>query len=293
MANPVFGRVLTAMVTPFNADGSVDYRAARALARYLIDVQGNDALVLNGTTGEAPTTTEPEKQELIRQVRAELGDAVPLVAGTGYNDTIETVKLSQDCIRAGADGLLVVTPYYSRPPQEGVYRHFMTVADAVDKPIIIYDIPKRAGIEVAEPTLIRLSTHDRIVGVKDAKGDLASTANVIKQTDLAYYSGDDPLTLPLLSIGAVGVIGTSTHFSGQGTKAMIEAFLAGNPEKALEWHRRMLPVFTGVFATQGAMMVKGTLARRGQIQPGLRGPLVEADPALIDTFLDTLASLGL
>ncbi|PGH46152.1 4-hydroxy-tetrahydrodipicolinate synthase [Micromonospora sp. WMMA1996] len=271
-----FGRVITAMVTPFTPDGALDLDGAARLARYLVDEQGNDALVLNGTTGESPTTTDAEKETLIRAVVEAVGDRARIVAGVGTNDTRHTVELAAQAEKAGAHGLLVVTPYYNKPPQAGLLRHFTTVADATGLPVMLYDIPHRSGVAIATDTLVKLSEHGRIVAVKDAKGDLTATSWVLARSDLAFYSGEDALTLPMLSIGAVGVVGTSTHFTGVGTKQMIEAFEAGDTAGALALHRRLLPLYTGIFRTQGTILVKAGLATQGLPSGPVRPPLVEA-----------------
>jgi 4-hydroxy-tetrahydrodipicolinate synthase len=276
---PPFGRLVTAMVTPFTSDGALDLPAAADLAAHLVDDCANDALVISGTTGESPTTSDAEKADLLRVVVDAVGDRAAVIAGVGTFNTEHTLSLAADAEKAGADGLLVVTPYYSKPPQAGLLNHFLTVADSTDVPILLYDIPGRAGVAIATDTMLRLAEHPRIVGVKDAKGDLAASARVLAQTDLAYYSGDDALTLPLLSIGAVGVIGTSTHFSGPATKQMIEAFLGGDLATALALHRRLLPIYTGIFATQGCILVKAGLELRGRGVGGLRPPLISATEA--------------
>ncbi|GAA3741946.1 4-hydroxy-tetrahydrodipicolinate synthase [Micromonospora maritima] len=271
-----FGRVITAMVTPFTPDGALDLDGAARLARYLVDEQGNDALVLNGTTGESPTTTDAEKETLIRAVVEAVGDRARIVAGVGTNDTRHTVELAAQAEKAGAHGLLVVTPYYNKPPQAGLLRHFTTVADASGLPVMLYDIPHRSGVAIATDTLVKLAEHGRIVAVKDAKGDLTATSWVLARSDLAFYSGEDALTLPMLSIGAVGVVGTSTHFTGVGTKQMIEAVEAGDAARALALHRRLLPLYTGIFRTQGTILVKAGLAAQGLPSGPVRPPLVEA-----------------
>jgi 4-hydroxy-tetrahydrodipicolinate synthase len=286
---PPFGRLVTAMVTPFTSDGALDLPAAADLATHLVDDCANDALVISGTTGESPTTSDAEKADLLRVVVDAVGDRAAVIAGVGTFNTEHTLALATDAEKAGADGLLVVTPYYSKPPQAGLLNHFLTVADSTDVPILLYDIPGRAGVAIATDTMLRLAEHPRIVGVKDAKGDLAASARVMAQTDLAYYSGDDALTLPLLSIGAVGVIGTSTHFSGPATKQMIEAFLGGDIATALALHRRLLPIYTGIFATQGCILVKAGLELRGRGVGGLRAPLIpatEAEKAALAAILD-------
>ncbi|MFG1672615.1 4-hydroxy-tetrahydrodipicolinate synthase [Micromonospora sp. NPDC049282] len=271
-----FGRVITAMVTPFTPDGALDLDGAVRLARHLVDEQGNDALVLNGTTGESPTTTDAEKETLIRAVVEAVGDRARIVAGVGTNDTRHTVELAAQAEKAGAHGLLVVTPYYSKPPQAGLLHHFTTVADATGLPVMLYDIPHRSGVAIATETLVKLAEHGRIVAVKDAKGDLTATSEVLARSDLAFYSGEDALTLPFLSIGAVGVVGTSTHFTGVPTRRLIEAFEAGDVAGALALHRRLLPLYTGIFRTQGTILVKAGLAAHGLPAGPVRPPLVDA-----------------
>jgi 4-hydroxy-tetrahydrodipicolinate synthase len=271
-----FGRLITAMVTPFAADGSLDLDGAVRLATHLVDEQGNDALVLNGTTGESPTTTDAEKEALIRAVVEAVGDRARILAGVGTNDTRHTIELAVSAEKAGAHGLLVVTPYYNKPPQSGLLRHFTAVADATGLPVMLYDIPHRAGTEIATETLVRLAEHGRIVAVKDAKGDLTATSWVTSRSGLAFYSGEDALTLPALAVGSVGVVGTSTHFTGVGTKQLIEAYEAGDHATALALHRRLLPLYTGIFRTQGVILVKAGLAAKGLPAGPVRPPLVDA-----------------
>ncbi|MDR3069666.1 MAG: 4-hydroxy-tetrahydrodipicolinate synthase [Propionibacteriaceae bacterium] len=293
MAEPVFGRLITAMVTPFDEDGAVNYAQARKLAAYLVDVQGNDALVVNGTTGESPTTTVSEKQALVAEVVDEVGDRAQVIAGVGSFDTAHTISLVKNNTPAGVAGLLVVTPYYSKPPQDAIEAHFLAIADAADLPILVYDIPGRTGVPIAEKTLTRLARHENIVAVKDAKANLWESASVMANTDLAYYSGDDALTLPLLALGAVGVVGTSTHFTGAKTKQMIAAFAAGDTAGALAIYRSLLPVYRGVFATQGCMLVKAGLAHRGFAPGGMRLPLLAANEAETAEFVAILDAAGL
>lgn len=292
-STPPFGHLLTAMVTPFASDGSVDLAAARKLAAYLVDTQRNDALVINGTTGEAPTTTDAEKAALIEAVVEEVGDRAQVVAGVGTFNTGHTVELAQEAADAGAHGLLVVTPYYSRPPQSGVQAYFETVADATDLPVMVYDIPGRTGTPIETATLIALAQHPNIVAVKDAKADLVASALVLAQTDLAYYAGDDAITPSLLAIGGVGLVGTSTHFSGAVMAQVIQDFLAGRFAQALAAYQRVLPVLTGVFAGQGCSMVKAGLEVLGLPGGALRAPMVSATPAQRDVFVAQLASAGL
>jgi 4-hydroxy-tetrahydrodipicolinate synthase len=287
-----FGRVQTAMVTPFNTDGSLNLAESRRLAAHLVDVQGNDALVINGTTGESPTTTDAEKLALLEAVIDEVGDRAKIVAGVGTFDTHHTIELAHQAEQAGAHGLLVVTPYYSRPPQDALADHFLTVADATALPIMIYDIPHRSGIPVETETMVAVATHPNIVAVKDAKGSPVASAQVIAATSLAYYSGDDAMTLPLLSVGGVGVVGTSTHFTGVRTREMIDTFLAGDTARATALNAALLPVYLGVFATQGCMLVKAGLAARGFPPGPVRKPLLAATAEQSETFVAILAANG-
>lgn len=288
-----FGRLLTAMVTPFGVGGELDLDRAAELAAYLVDEQRNDALVINGTTGEAPTTSDAEKADLVRVVADAVGDRARIVAGVGTFDTVHSIHLAEQAAKAGAHGLLVVTPYYSKPPQAGLLAHFRAVADASELPVLLYDIPGRTATPIETETMLRLAEHERIVAVKDAKGDLGASARVLAETDLAYYSGDDKLTLPLLSIGGVGVIGTSTHFSGPETRAMIEAFERGDVAEALRLHRKLLPIYTGIFRTSGTILVKAGLALHGMPVGPVRPPLVDATEHEIAHLREDLAAAGL
>lgn len=290
---PPFGRLLTAMVSPFDASGKVDLDKAAELAAWLVDSQDNDGLVVSGTTGESPTTSEQEKSDLIRVVVEAVGDRAHVLAGVGTFSTEHTAHLAQQAAASGAHGLLVVTPYYSRPPQRALVQHFRSVADATDLPVMLYDIPHRSGVPIAPETLLEVAEHPRIVAVKDAKGDLVASSRVISETDLAFYSGDDALTLPLLSVGGVGLVGTSTHFSGRPAKQMIVAHLEGRVADAVALHQRLLPVFTGVFANQGCIMVKAGLNAQGFEVGGLRLPMTEATPDERDTLVAQLRTAGL
>jgi 4-hydroxy-tetrahydrodipicolinate synthase len=285
---PPFGRVLTAMVTPFTSDGGLDLEGAQQLASYLVD-HGNDGLVINGTTGESPTTTDEEQDRLLRAVLEAVGDRAAVVAGVGTNDTRHTIELAHNAEKAGANGLLVVTPYYSRPPQAGLLAHFRQIADATGLPNMLYDIPVRTGTPIETETLVRLAEHDKIVAVKDAKGDLEGTSWVLRRTDLAYYSGDDKMTLPLLSVGAVGVVGVPTHLFGVETGAMIAAYLRGDVEGALAAHRQLLPVFSGFFRTQGVILVKAALRMAGLPGGPVRPPLVDATDEQIEQLRRDIA----
>jgi 4-hydroxy-tetrahydrodipicolinate synthase len=288
-----FGRLLTAMVTPFAPDGSLDADGAAKLAAYLVDEQKNDALVISGTGGESPTTTDAEKETLIRAVVEAVGDRAKVVAGVGTNNTAHTVESARTAEKAGAHGLLVVTPYYNKPPQAGLVRHFTTVADATGLPILLYDIPHRSGVPIDTETMVRVAEHPNIVGVKDAKGDLAASSDVLRRTDLAYYSGEDAATLPMLAIGAVGVVGTSTHFIGAQTLQLIEAYERGDVAGALALHQKLLPLFTGIFRTQGTILVKAGLRAQGRPSGPVRSPLVDATEAETNQLREDAAAAGL
>jgi 4-hydroxy-tetrahydrodipicolinate synthase len=281
------------MVSPFAEDGSLDLDGAARLATHLVDEQGNDALVINGTTGESPTTTDGEKERLVRAVCEAVGDRAKIVAGVGTNDTRHTIELAAAAEKAGADGLLVVSPYYNKPPQAGLMRHFTAVADAVGIPVMLYDIPHRTGVAIATETMVKLAEHERIVAVKDAKGDLTASSWVLSRTDLAYYSGDDAMTLPLLSIGGVGLVGTSTHLTGALAKQMIEAYDRGETAEALALHRRLMPLFTGIFRAPGTILVKAAMAARGLPAGPVRPPLVDATDAERDQLRADCAAAGL
>lgn len=286
-----FGRVLTAMVTPFTADGALDLDGAQRLATHLVDA-GNDGLIVNGTTGESPTTSDAEKAELVRAVVEAVGDRAHVVAGAGTNDTGHSVELARAAEQAGAHGLLAVTPYYSKPPQEGIFRHFTAIANATGLPVMLYDIPGRSGVPISTEIMVRLAEHPRIVANKDAKGDLGRASWAIARSRLAWYSGDDMLNLPLLSVGAVGFVSVVGHLVSPELRAMLEAHLQGDVAKATEIHQQLLPVFTGMFRTQGVITSKAALALQGLPAGPLRLPLVELSPEETEQLKRDLAAGG-
>ena len=289
-----FGRVLTAMVTPFDDAGALDLDAAAALAVHLVD-HGHDGLVVNGTTGESPTTRDEEKADVLRAVLEAVGHRATVVAGVGTNDTAHTVELAHQAARAGAHGLLVVTPYYSKPPQDGLAEHFRRVADATDLSCMLYDIPGRSGVPIETETLVRLAEHPRIAAVKDAKGDLYASAWVMARTDLAYYSGDDAMNLAHLANGAVGVVSVVGHVAGQQHASLVEAVEVGDLEKARSVSRRLLPAVRGIMTRgQGAVMAKAALALTGRLEGrAVRLPLLAATDAQVDVLRADLADAGL
>jgi len=270
-----FGRVLTAMVTPFTADGELDLDRAASLAEALVE-QGNDGLVVSGTTGEAPTTSDAEKDALLRAVVEAVGDRAHVLAGVGTNDTRHTTELAQAAEKAGATGLLVVTPYYSKPPQAGLVAHVETVAAATGLPVMLYDIPGRTGVALQTETLLRLAEHPQVVAVKDAKDDLAATSWLLRETGLAVYSGSDALNLPLLSIGAVGFVSVVSHVVTPQLVELVAAHDAGDVARARALHLQLMPVYRGMFRTQGVILAKAALALQGTPVGPVRLPLVDA-----------------
>lgn len=277
------GTVLTAMVTPFKPDGSLDLDAAARLANHLIDA-GCDGLVLSGTTGESPTTTDDEKLALLRTVLEAVGDRARIIAGAGSYDTAHSVHLAKACAAEGAHGLLVVTPYYSRPPQAGLLAHFTAVADATDLPNLLYDIPPRSSIPIAWETIRALAGHPNIVGVKDAKGDLHGGGEMLAETGLAYYSGDDTLNLPWLAMGAVGFVSVWGHLAAGQLRDMLTAFNSGDIATARKINVSLAPLARAQAHLGGVTMSKEGLRLQG-FDAGLpRLPQIPATPAEIEAL---------
>ena len=288
---PPFGRLLTAMVTPFKDDLSIDWSGVEKLASHLVST-GHHGIVVNGTTGEAPTTSDDEKIEIIKVVRSAVSGRAKVIAGAGNNETTHSVEQAEMAAKAGADGLLVVTPYYNKPPQAGIEAHFRAMADATDVPVMLYDIPGRTGAQIEPDTIVKLAEHPNIVALKDAKGDVASTSWVIKRCGIPVYSGDDILNLPLLSVGAVGFVSVCGHTVGADLRAMLDAWFAGNNAKALEIHQKLLPVYTGTFRTQGAILTKAALSMMGLPGGKVRLPLVDATPSQVSQLREDLRAGG-
>ncbi len=292
-AEAPFGRMLTAMITPMTADGAVDYTGAARLASYLVDEMRNDGLVISGTTGESPTTTDEEKERLLRAVVEAVGGRAAVVAGVGTNDTAHTCELARQAEHAGAAGLLLVTPYYNKPPQAGLVAHFRRVADSTSLPVILYDIPGRTGTPIATESLLQLAEHPRIVAVKDAKGDLFAGSRVMLATDLAFYSGDDLLNLPWLSVGAAGFVSVAGHVVGDRLHDMIDAYLAGQVTEARQIHQDLLPVCAGIMTrTQGVIATKAALSLLGLPGGPVRGPLIDATAAQLEQLRTDLVAGG-
>ncbi len=279
------------MVTPFSADGKLDVDAGVALAARLVD-RGVDLLAISGTTGESPTTTESEKFDLLHAVVDAVGDRATVIAGAGTYDTAHSIELARNAQRAGAHGLLVVTPYYSRPSQEGLIAHFTAVADATDLPVTLYDIPPRSIIPIGPDTLRKLAEHPRIVAVKDAKGDLNAGAELIASTGLAFYSGDDSLNLPWLSIGAVGFISVIGHLVPERLRELVDAYRAGDVARARDINARLVPLNHAMARLGGVAMTKGGLRLLGVEVGEPRLPQLMPSTEVLDRLAEDLRTAG-
>lgn len=288
-----FGRVLTAMVTPFNANLQVDFEKARKLAKYLVD-NGSDGLVVSGTTGESPTLTNDEKLELFRVVVDEVGDRAKVIAGTGNNDTDDSVNMTKKAEKTGVHGVMAVVPYYNKPPQEGIYNHFKAIADATALPVILYNIPGRTSAAMTTDTIVRLAEIDNVAALKEASGSLEFAADVRRQTpeDFLIYCGDDALTLPMLAVGAHGIISVASHIVGPEIQMMIKAFFEGKVAEATKIHLNLFKIFKGMFISTNPITVKAALNILGHEVGGLRLPLIEAKEDEINTIRELLASYG-
>lgn len=276
---PPFGRLLTAMVTPMREDGAIDYDAAQRLARALI-ASGSDGVVAAGTTGEAPTLSHEEKTDLFRAVKDAVGHDGSVIAGTGTYDTRESIELSSAAERAGVDGLLLTVPYYSKPPQEGLLRHFETIAGAVSLPCILYNIPGRTSVNMLPETVVRAAAVANIIGVKEASGSLDAVSKIVQEAgpDFYVWSGDDQMTLPVLSVGGYGVICVTSHLVGRQMRTMIDAHVAGRVTEAAAIHRRLLPLMNALMTVaSNPIPVKHALNRIGFPAGPFRLPLVDLD----------------
>ncbi len=271
----MFGRISTAMVTPFDNNGNIDFQKTEKLVEYLIH-HGTDSIVVAGTTGESPTLTTEEKLALFKHVVSVVNKRVPVIAGTGTNNTRASIELTKKAEQAGVDAIMLVTPYYNKPNQEGIYQHFKAIAESTHLPVMLYNVPGRTSSSIAPETVIRLSEIDNIVAIKEASGDLDNMAKIIEKTpdDFALYTGDDSLTLPTLSIGGDGVISVASHVVGDEMQEMIQAFLSGDVEKAGSLHRRLLPLMKELFKAPNPVPVKAALQIKGLDVGPVRLPLV-------------------
>jgi 4-hydroxy-tetrahydrodipicolinate synthase len=290
-----FGRVLTAMITPFQADGSVDFTIAEKLAVYLAD-NGTDTLVVCGTTGESPTLSWDEEYQLFQVVQKAVGDKAKVMAGTGSNSTQEAIAATQKAAKLGLHGSLQVVPYYNKPPQEGLYQHFRAIAEAVpDMPLMLYNVPGRTGQNLQAETVSRLAEVSNIVAVKEASGNLDQVSQIRRSTppEFAIYSGDDSLTLPMLAVGAAGVVSVASHLVGSQLQQMIQAFAAGQVQDATQVHLQLFPLFKTLFLTANPIPVKAALRLQGWAVGSTRSPLCDAEPELDHVLKTVLTDLNL
>ncbi len=290
-----FGRVLTAMITPFDAKGEVNYAVAEKLAAHLAE-NGTDTLVVCGTTGESPALTWDEEYELFQVVQQAVQGKAKIIAGTGSNSTAEAIAATQKAAKLGLDGSLQVVPYYNKPPQEGLYQHFRAISEAApDLPLMLYNVPGRTGQNLQPETVARLAELPNVVAVKEASGNLDQVSQIRRLTasDFAIYSGDDSLTLPILSIGGVGVVSVASHLVGQPLQRMIRAFVEGQVGEASQLHLRLFPLFKALFATTNPIPIKTALQLQGWSVGSLRLPLSDAPSSLVDTLKAVMADLSL
>jgi 4-hydroxy-tetrahydrodipicolinate synthase len=291
---PLFGRVITAMITPFDDSDKVDFKAVEKLVNHLIQ-NGTSAIVVSGTTGESPTLDSSEKKELLKSVLDTAGNRAKVIMGTGYNDTRKSVEASKEAEKLGAHGLLVVAPYYNKPSQAGLLAHFGEVAGSTSLPIVVYNIPGRTGINITSETMIKLAEkHKNIHALKDSTGSVDQTGEIagVARKDFRIYSGDDYLTLPFLSVGAAGVVSVASHIVGSQIKEMCDAFFNGNADKARELHYKYLPLFKALFAAPNPTCTKYALSKMGLCKENLRLPLVPLDAqqkAALDKVTEQLA----
>jgi 4-hydroxy-tetrahydrodipicolinate synthase len=271
----LFGRVATAMVTPFDKKGHVDFAKTTQLINFLIE-NGTDSLVVAGTTGESPTLTKEEKLALFSHVVKIVNKRIPVIAGTGSNNTYASIELTKKAEQLGVDAIMVVAPYYNKPNQEGLYQHFKTIAEATSLPVMIYNVPGRSAVNILPDTIIRLSLIDNIIAVKEASGDLNAMTTIISNTseDFHLYSGDDSMTLPILSIGGAGVVSVASHVVGNKMQEMVHAFFEGDNSKAAKLHQQLLPIMQGLFAAPSPAPVKTALQIKGLDVGSVRLPLV-------------------
>jgi 4-hydroxy-tetrahydrodipicolinate synthase len=295
MTSGDFGTTIAAMVTPFAADGNVNYAVAEALAVHLIE-NGNDGLVICGTTGESPTLTWEEEYELFQVVQKAVAGKAKVIAGCGSNSTEEAIAATQKAAKLGLDGSLQVVPYYNKPPQEGLYRHFSSIAKACpDFPVMLYNVPGRTSCSLAPETVAKLAEIDNIVAIKEASGNLDAVCQIrlLTKESFAIYSGDDSLTLPMLTVGAKGVVSVASHLVGKQMQEMIQAFNLGKPELAKQIQLQLFPLFKVLFATTSPIPVKKALNLQGWQVGGLRSPLCDLSPELTDKLESVLRQLSL
>lgn len=286
-----FGQILTAMVTPFDHNEEIDFPATRNLINYLID-NGTEGLVVSGTTGESPTLTDEEKVQLFKFTVEVVNGRVPVIAGTGSYNTKGSIELTKRATDAGVDGIMLVVPYYNKPSQEGMYQHFKAIAAATSLPIMLYNIPGRSVVNMTVDTVIRLSQIPNIVSIKEASGNLDTMAEIISNTpeDFSLYSGDDGLTIPVLSIGGAGIVSVASHIIGNEMQAMIAKFNSGNVKEAARDHRTLLPIMKALFAAPNPTPVKTALNLKGISVGGVRLPMIPLNPEELSTLQNALSA---
>ncbi len=287
-------RMMTAMITPYTDDLQVNYDKAGEIAEYLCR-NGSEGLVVCGTTGESPVLSHEEKLELFAVVRDSINGRIPVWAGTGSNNTAATVELSREAEKLGVDGIMLVTPYYNKPSQEGLYQHFKQVAQNISLPVMLYNIPGRSSIDLLPETVARLSEVKNIVAIKEASGnmDQMTQLKIMLPDDFLIYSGDDSMTLPMMALGAAGVVSIASHLVGNEMKKMIDAYIQGNKEEALNIHKKLFPIFRGLFITTNPVPLKEALNIMGMQVGGFRPPLYRADDKEIVTIKKMLVDFGL
>jgi dihydrodipicolinate synthase len=288
-----FGRILTAMVTPFNNDLSVNYQAAANLAKHLVE-NGSDGLVVAGSTGEAATMTREEKLKLFSAVLDAVGDKATVIVGTGSNDTRASIAMTQDAEKLGVHGALLVGPYYNKPPQEGFYQHFKAIADSTALPLIVYNVPGRTASNIQPATIARLAQIRNIVAVKESSGNLDQVSEIVRivPKDFMVYSGDDSLTLPILAVGGTGVVSVASHIVGARMQAMIAAYFDGDIAKARDLHLELLPFFKVIFVTTNPIPIKTAVNLAGLNAGPLRQPLIAATAAETEQIRKVMQELG-
>ncbi|MCA1596610.1 MAG: 4-hydroxy-tetrahydrodipicolinate synthase [Chloroflexi bacterium] len=288
------GRLITAMATPFRDDGSLDEEGAARLASHLVET-GTETVLVNGTTGESPALSRDEKFRLFQAVRKEVGGRAPVMMGTGTYDTAESVRLTRQAEEAGADFILVVAPYYNKPPQEGLYQHFSAIAAATALPVMLYNVPTRTVTDILPETVIRLAETQNIFAIKEASGHINRTSEILSRARPGFrvYSGDDVSTLPMMSLGAHGVVSVASHVVGRQIHSLIEAHVCGEPEKAASIHRMLAPVFRALFITVSPIPLKAALRLLGLPGGGLRLPLIDASEAEVAAVREALEELNL
>ncbi len=295
MNQPLFGRVITAMVTPFDETGHVNYAIAEQLADYLVN-NGSDALVVCGTTGESPTLTWDEEYQLFQVVKNTVGNRAKVIAGTGSNSTKEAIAATQEAVKLKLDGSLQVVPYYNKPPQEGLYAHFKAIAEsAPDLPLMLYNIPGRTGQNLLPETVVKLAEIDNIIAIKEASGSLDQASQIRRLTspDFAIYAGDDLLTLPLLAIGGAGIVSVASHLVGKEIKNIVESFLSGDIPTAIDIHLKLFPLFKALFCTTNPIPIKAALNLKGWNVGGVRLPLYEISSEHKEQVMTVLQELAL